>query len=180
VAPAVRETRNPGLRDQPDVLRAAPATPRDNEAAGVREPRREPRDGREVRDDRGGRETPKPLPQTRPTPGETNGPAVRPVPAQPVRPVQPRQTFDQPRPAQPMAPAQEAPAARPVRPVQPQQPQQPAVREQVAPPAVRSGGPREERSEAQPRAPQVERRLNERMPERPQRGNERGAAVQER
>ncbi|MFT3955860.1 MAG: FecR domain-containing protein [Piscinibacter sp.] len=178
VAPAVREPRNPGLRDQPDVLRAAPATPREGEGGpAVRESRREPRDSRDGRD---GRETPKPLPQTRPTPGEANGPAVRPVPVQPVRPVQPRQSFEQPRPAQPMAPVQEAPAARPARPVQPQQqPQQPALREQPAAPAVRGGGPREERSEAQPRPPQVERRLNERMPERP-RGNERGAAVQER
>lgn len=173
VSPAVRETRSPGLRDQPDVLRAAPRGAEGGPA--LREPNRDPREGREDREER---ETPKPLPRTRPVPGDANGPAVRPVPVQPVRPVQPRQTFDAPRAAQPLAPVQEAPAARPVRPAQPFQP---AIREQAAPPAVREqaaprgGGPRLDRPEAQPRPPQVERRLNERMP----RGGER-SPVQER
>jgi len=154
--PGVRELPSPGVRrDPPDGVRAAPVVPHESE----REPSR-----RELR------ESPKPLPQTRPAPGVETNAAVRPVPVPAVRPVQPAQSFERVRPVQ---------APQPVRPVQPAQPLQPAPAPQIervqpAPPQNRgNGGLREERPEARPRQP--EQRLNE----RPQRGNER-SAVQER
>ncbi|WP_341887944.1 DUF6600 domain-containing protein [Variovorax sp. YR752] len=153
-APAVREQRSPGLRrDQPEGVRAAPVVPHEpGNGPAVREPARPAL-----------REASKPLPQTRPAPGVSTNPGVRPVP---VRPVQPAQNFDRVRPEQPvqrLQPAQQpAPAPR-------------IERIQPTPAQTRgNGGGRDDRPEARQRPPQADQRLDERMP----RGN--GRALQER